>query len=52
MRAWVSCLGKPLLCLIQSGDGLSATLFQDDQDEGRPVSQVARFPRRVVVAVL
>ena len=52
MRAWVSCLGKPLLCLIQSGDEMGATLFRDDEDEGRPVSQVARFPRRVVVAVL
>jgi hypothetical protein len=52
MRAWVSCLGKPLLCLIQSGDELGATLFGDDQDDGQPVSQVARFPRRIVVAVL
>ncbi len=52
MRAWVSCLGKPLLCLIQGDDTLSATLFQTDSDDGQAVSQVARFPRRVVVAVL
>jgi proteasome lid subunit RPN8/RPN11 len=52
MRAWVSCLGKPLLCLIQSGDNLGATLFRTDTDNGQKVSQVARFPRRVIVAVL
>jgi proteasome lid subunit RPN8/RPN11 len=52
MRAWVSCLGKPLMCLIQSGDELSATLFRTDQDDGQPVSRVERFPRRVIVAVL
>ncbi len=52
MRAWVSCLGKPLLCLIQSGEELTATLFKDDQDDGQPFSQVERFRRRVIVAVL
>ena len=52
MQAWVSCFGKPLLCLIQSGDVLTATLFHSDTDEGQNVSQVARFPRRVIVAVL
>jgi proteasome lid subunit RPN8/RPN11 len=52
MRAWVSCLGKPLLCLIGCADRLTATLFESDLDDGQPVSQVACFPRRFVVVVL
>ena len=51
MRAWVSCFGKPLLCLIESGDRLSAYLFATDEDGGQPVAQVERFPRNVIVAV-
>jgi hypothetical protein len=51
MRAWVSCFGKPLLCLIDSGTRLSAYLFQTDEDDGRPVARVERFPRNVIVAV-
>ena len=51
MRAWVSCFGKPLLCLIDSGDRLSAFLFQTDEDAGRAVARVERFKRNVIVAV-
>ena len=51
MRAWVSCFGKPLLCLIESGGGLSAYLFETDEDNGQVVAQVERFPRNVIVAV-
>lgn len=51
MRAWVSCFGKPLLCLIDSGHRLSAHLFQTDEDEGCTVARVERFPRNVIVAV-
>ena len=51
MRAWVSCFGKPLLCVIMSGGALSAYLFQTDEDDGQPLSAVERFPRNVIVAV-
>lgn len=51
MRAWASCFGKPLLCLIESGDRLSAYLFETDEDAGQPVPRVERFPRSVLVAV-
>lgn len=51
MRAWVSCLGKPLLCVIESGDVLAAYLFCTDEDDGQALSEVERFPRNVVVAV-
>ena len=51
MRAWVSCFGKPLLCLIESGDRLSASLFATDEDDGQAFGQVERFPRNIVVAV-
>ena len=50
MRAWVSCFGKPLLCAIESGEVLSATVFCSDGDEGVPVREVQRFPRSVLVA--
>jgi hypothetical protein len=52
MRAWVTCLGKPLLCLIESPAGLAATLFERGDGDGRPLAAVERFPRRVMVAVL
>jgi hypothetical protein len=52
MRAWVSCLGKPLLCLVENGQHLSATLFETDADRGRALSAIERFPRRVIVAIL
>jgi hypothetical protein len=51
MRAWVSCFGKPLLCLIESGERLSAYLFATDEDAGLPVAQLERFPRNAIVAV-
>lgn len=51
MRAWVGCFGKPLLCLIDSGERLSAFLFATDEDAGQPAAQVERFPRNVVVVV-
>ena len=51
MRAWVTCFGKPLLCLIESGNRLSAYLFATDEDTGQTVAQVERFPRNVIVAV-
>jgi proteasome lid subunit RPN8/RPN11 len=51
MRAWVSCFGKPLLCLVDSGDRLSAYFFATDEDVGQPVAQLERFPRNVIVAV-
>jgi hypothetical protein len=51
MRAWASCFGKPLLCLIESGDRLSAYLFATDEDEGYALAQVERFPRNAIVAV-
>jgi hypothetical protein len=52
MRAWVSCLGKPLLCLIASGQLLRGTLFANDEDPGTPLAEVQRFPRGVIVAAL
>ena len=51
LRAWVSCLGKPLLCLIAGGDTLDGYLFVHDEDEGQPLDVVERFPRNVIVAV-
>jgi hypothetical protein len=51
MRAWVSCLGKPLLCLIAAGDTLEAYLFANDEEGGQPLVAVERFPRKVIIAV-
>lgn len=48
MRAWVSCLGKPLLCVIESGDELAAFLFETDESDGVSLAKVQRFPRSVV----
>jgi proteasome lid subunit RPN8/RPN11 len=51
MCAWVSSFGKPLLCVIESEDVLTATLFRTDGAEGEPLSEVQRFPRNVLVGV-
>ena len=51
MQGWVSCLGKPLLCLIQGRDSLVAHFFQTDEDTGRPLAEVQRFERGVMVTI-
>lgn len=49
MQGWVSCLGKPLLCLIDSQTALAAYIFQSDEDEGAALAEVQRFPRNVII---
>ncbi len=50
LQGWVNCFGKPLLCVIASGDVLTAYLFSDDADPGCPLEVVAKFPRGILVA--
>jgi len=40
MKAWVCCLGKPLVCCIMGNDGLRAWWYFDD--ENPPVEYQAR----------
>jgi len=42
MRAWVSCFGKPLLCVIEADRSLAAYLFESDEDDGRPLPWVEK----------
>jgi proteasome lid subunit RPN8/RPN11 len=49
MQAWVTCLGKPLLCVIKSGIELAAYCFQTDEAEGQRLGEVQRFPGNVIV---
>jgi hypothetical protein len=51
MRAWVSCLGKPLLCVLESDANLRAYVFETDEDDGVPLAEIQRFPRNVMVGV-
>ena len=51
MQAWVSCLGKPLLCIVREGKGLSAHLFRTDEERGRLLPEVQQFERGVIVAI-
>ncbi|HZT83280.1 MAG TPA: hypothetical protein VFA26_23825 [Gemmataceae bacterium] len=50
MRAWVSALGKPLLCVIACPDGATGFVFVDDES---PWAEVALelMPGGVVVGV-
>ena len=32
MRAWVTCLGRPLVCCINGTDGLRAWWYLNDED--------------------
>jgi hypothetical protein len=51
MRAWVSCLGKPLMCVIESFEDLIAYIYETDEDDGSPFAEMQRFPRNVLIAV-
>jgi proteasome lid subunit RPN8/RPN11 len=67
MRAWVSCFGKPLLCVIEAchfgsaqcepepgrrnGTTLTAYVFETDEDAGQSLAEVQRFLRNVLVGV-
>ena len=50
MRAWASAFGKPLLCLIESIDGLAAFRFDDDDSPAMKLRSCELFPRGVVIA--
>ena len=50
MRAWTSCLGKPLLCLIANRSRVKAFMFVDAECHGLVLAAAKRFnPARVVV---
>ena len=51
MRAWVGSFGKPLLCLIQAGECVSAFRFENDECEGIALEQCELFPDEIVVAL-
>jgi hypothetical protein len=51
MRAWCSCFGKPLLCVIASPGGLAGFRFDDDFSTGVPLDLVEVFPRGVLIGV-
>ena len=51
MQAWCSCLGKPLLCLIESNQELAAFRFDNDQCQGVKLSACELLPGEIVVAV-
>lgn len=51
MRAWVSCFGKPLLCVIESGSTLAAYIFATDEGDGLSLAEVQRFSPVVIVGV-
>ena len=49
MKAWVTCLGKPLVCCIQGIDGLRAWWYLDD--ENPPEEFDAKAMRGIVFGV-
>ncbi len=49
MRAWASCLGKPLLCVIEAKPTLAAYVFATDDDDGQALAEVQRFPRNIII---
>jgi proteasome lid subunit RPN8/RPN11 len=51
MRAWCSAFGKPLLCLIESPEGLKGYCFADDGSRGEELENVEVFPRGIVIGV-
>jgi hypothetical protein len=51
MHAWVSCFGKPLLCIIAGIDGMRGYRFDDDRAVGVELAIVQVFPRGLIVGV-
>lgn len=51
MRAWCSCFGKALLCLIAGCDGVRGYRFDDDTSDGVELQTIERFPGGVIVGV-
>jgi proteasome lid subunit RPN8/RPN11 len=51
MRAWCSCFGKPLLCVIAGRDGVRGYRFDDDTSDGVELDAVELFPGGVIVGV-
>jgi proteasome lid subunit RPN8/RPN11 len=51
MRAWCSCFGKALLCVIAGCDGVRGYRFDDDTSLGIELELVERFPDGVIVGV-
>ncbi|HUG18849.1 MAG TPA: Mov34/MPN/PAD-1 family protein [Planctomycetaceae bacterium] len=51
MRAWTSCFGKPLLCLIEGSDGLQGYLYENDESGGIKLDTVEAFPRGILIGV-
>ena len=49
MKAWVCCLGKPLVCCIQGTDGLRAWWYENDEDP--PIEFQATALRGIVFGV-
>lgn len=50
MRAWVGCLGRPLLCLIEGTRGLRGWVFEDDESMGTSI-QFAQLVGNIIVGV-
>lgn len=40
MCAWVSSFGKPMICVIASGQAIAAYLFTSDEDDGQRLAGV------------
>jgi proteasome lid subunit RPN8/RPN11 len=51
MRAWCSCFGKPLLCVIAGADAVRAYRFDNDTGDGIELPTVELFAGGVVVGV-
>ena len=48
MRQWVSCLGKPLVCVIDGIDGLRAYWYMDDESDPIEASAVKELDNHIV----
>ena len=51
MRAWRTCLGKPLLCAIGAAGQLAGYVFAGRDGSWRPLERLVRFDSRQLVAV-
>jgi proteasome lid subunit RPN8/RPN11 len=49
MRAWTSCLGRPLICMIACDEAIEAFLFMDDECDGWRLSAAEHLNDQTVI---
>ena len=51
MNSWSTCFGKPLLCLIDDGDGINGWVYDADKETEKKIAEVQKFRNNWLVVI-